>query len=66
MYPRFTVEIKNILIDNNFVNPSELDRADLIHYLTRTNGTVPPGFTTTHTDLTWNVRGTHTKPALRE
>jgi ankyrin repeat protein len=65
-YERFTNEIKNLLIDNNLINPSTLSENDLAYYLARTGNVVPPDFTTTHTRFTVKYRGNHTKTAPRE
>lgn len=60
-YDEYTLEIKNLLIDNNLVHPSQLNDADLEHYLNRTNRIVPADFDYPNTIK----RGKRTKPALR-
>jgi hypothetical protein len=64
-YTNFKDEIKNILIDNNLINPSTLALDDLKYYLKRTNNIVPPDFNTLHEGFTVKYRGAHTKSALR-
>jgi hypothetical protein len=65
-YGLYKDKIKNVLIDNNLVNPSTLSREDLTYYLARTDNFVPPDFTTQHEGFTVKYRGKHTKPAYRE
>ena len=59
-------EIKNLLIDNNLIDPSTLSEADLAYYLARTDNFVPSDFTTPHEGFNVKYRGKHTKAAPRE
>ena len=43
-YHNFKLEIKELLIEANLVHPSQLNTADLEHYLTYTDGLVPADF----------------------
>ena len=65
-YTDYSNDIKNILIDNNLINPSTLSKDDLAYYLARTDNVVPPDFTTKNSSITVKYRGKHTKPAHRE
>jgi hypothetical protein len=56
-YTYYINDIKNLLIDNNLVNPSTLSKNELQYYLARTDNFVPPDFTTPHTDLVVKYRG---------
>lgn len=60
-YYQFTSEIKDLLIDNNLVHPSQLTGCDLLYYFQRNNNRVPSDFKYHGTV----PRGKHTKPALR-
>ena len=60
-FEEYSDEIKNILIDKDLVDPSELDLDNLIYYLERMNYVVPPNFINTY-NLDVHNRGTHTKP----
>ena len=58
-YHNFKLEIKELLIEANLVHPSQLNTADLEHYLARTKGLVPSDFDHPNT----HKRGQRTKPA---
>lgn len=63
-YVNIPINIKRILIEHNLVNPSRLNKPDLIYYLSITNNVVPTDFTTEFTDLPARKRGSRTKPAI--
>jgi ankyrin repeat protein len=65
-YETFSNKIKNILINNNLVNPSELSLEELKYYLARTGNIVPADFILKYDNVEVKYRGKHTKTAPRE